>query len=271
MLICPVCSRPLQIQEKRACCEAGHSFDRAKEGYFNLLLSSAAGGHGDDKAMLIARRAFLDKGYYGHLLETLKNICLDRFESGCTLVDAGCGEGYYTDAVCRALTERAVNVKLFAFDIAKDAAKMVARRMGENATVFVSSAYRMPLASGSADGILSLFAPFAREEYLRVLKPGGLLIRAYPLEDHLFELKKAVYDTPLKNQTLSDPGEGWESVEEVRVGKRLELNSNEDITALFGMTPYAHKTSEQDRNKLKSLERLSVETDFGISLYRKKL
>lgn len=270
MLICPVCSRPLQVEEKRAFCEAGHSFDRGKEGYFNLLLSSSAGGHGDDKAMLLARRAFLDKGYYGHLLDALKDICLEKFESGCTLVDAGCGEGYYTDSICRALREKLGSVSFFAFDIARDAAKMVAKKMGSSSTVFVSSAYRMPLASGSADGILSLFAPFAREEYLRVLKPRGFLIRAYPLEDHLFELKKAVYDTPLKNEAVSDPGEGWESIEEIRVKKRVELNSNEDIVALFGMTPYAHKTSEQDRTKLNGLEKLSVETDFGISVYRKK-
>lgn len=271
MLICPVCSRPLNIEGKCARCEAGHSFDQAKEGYFNLLLSSSTGGHGDDKVMLASRRAFLEKGYYGHLLEVLKDICLEHFKRDCTLVDAGCGEGYYTDSICRALAEKVERVNFFAFDIAKDAAKMVAKKMGRSATVFVSSAYRMPLANESADGILSLFAPFAREEYLRVLKPGGLLIRAYPLEEHLFELKKAVYDTPLKNETVSDAGHGWESVEEQRVKKRLELNSNEDITALFGMTPYAHKTSEQDRNKLNGLEKLSVQTDFGVAVYRKKL
>ncbi len=234
------------------------------------MLSSSAGGHGDDKPMLVSRRAFLEKGYYAHLLEALKDVCLEHFEKDCTLVDAGCGEGYYTDSICRALTEKTERVNFFAFDIAKDAAKMVAKKMGRSATVFVSSAYRMPLADESADGILSLFAPFAREEYLRVLKPGGLLIRAYPLEDHLFELKKAVYDHPLKNAAVSDSGEGWESVKEIRIRKRLELNSNEDIVALFGMTPYAHKTSEQDRNKLNALTKLSVETDFGVGVYRKK-
>lgn len=270
MLICPVCSRPLRVSEKCARCEAGHSFDRAKEGYFNLLLSSSAGGHGDDKAMLLARRAFLEKGYYAHLLNALTEICLEHFGEGCTLVDAGCGEGYYTDAVCKALLSKNKAVNFYAFDIAKDAAKLVSKKMKEHATVFVSSAYRMPLATESADGILSLFAPFAREEYLRVLKPGGILIRAYPLEDHLFALKKAVYDTPVKNEAASDPGDGWDSIEEKRVGKRLKLDSNEDIIALFGMTPYAHKTSAQDRKKLESLEELTVETDFGIAIYRKK-
>lgn len=270
MLICPVCSRPLTLFEKCARCDAGHSFDRAKEGYFNLLLSSSGGGHGDDKAMLLARRAFLEKGYYAHLLTELTNICLEHFGEGSKLVDAGCGEGYYTDAICRALSDRVEKVDFYAFDIAKDAAKLVSKKMKDTATVFVSSAYRMPLATESADGILSLFAPFAREEYLRVLKPGGLLIRAYPLQEHLFALKEAVYETPLKNEAISDPGDGWESIEERRVGRTLELNCNEDIVALFGMTPYAHKTSEQDRKKLAGLESLRVETDFGISIYRKK-
>lgn len=270
MLICPVCSRPLQTEEKFARCEAGHSFDRAKEGYLNLLLSSSSGGHGDDKAMLLARRAFLEKGYYEHLLSALQKICLENFFAGCTLVDAGCGEGYYTDAICRAMEEKFKSVHFYSFDIAKEAAKLVAKKMGKSATVFVSSAYRIPMESESTDGILSLFAPFAREEYLRVLRPGGLLIRAYPLEEHLFELKKAVYDTPLKNEAVSDPGDGWESIDELRVNKRIELASNEDITALFGMTPYAHKTSEQDRSKLSRLQKLSVGTEFGISVYRKK-
>ncbi|MBQ3074845.1 MAG: methyltransferase domain-containing protein [Clostridia bacterium] len=270
MLICPVCSQPLLIEEKRACCAAGHSFDRAKEGYFNLLLSSSAGGHGDDRAMLAARRAFLEKGYYSHLLSALTEICLEHFAEGSVLVDAGCGEGYYTSAIYSALLEKKGRVDLYAFDIAKDAARMVSKKMGKAATVFVSSAYRMPLKSACADGILSLFAPFAREEYLRVLKPGGLLIRAYPMEEHLYSLKKAVYENPLKNEATSDPGEGWDSVEEIRVEKHIELTSNEDITALFGMTPYAHKTSEQDRNKLQSLSKLSVETDFGVAVYRKK-
>ena len=270
MLICPVCSKPLLVEEKCARCEAGHSFDRAKEGYFNLLLSSSSGGHGDDKAMLLARRAFLEKGYYSHLLDALTKVCLENFGKGSTLVDAGCGEGYYTDALCRALSEKFGEVSFFAFDIAKDAAKLVSKKMKNSATVFVSSAYRMPLADASADGVLSLFAPFAREEYLRVLKPGGLLIRAYPLEEHLFSLKKAVYENPLKNEAVSDAGDGWDGVEEIRVSKSIHLDSNEDITALFGMTPYAHKTSEKDREKLNALESLRVETDFGISIYRKK-
>ena len=99
MLICPVCSLPLHVDEKEAFCEKGHRFDRAKEGYFNLLLSSSAKGHGDDKKMLLSRRSFLEKGYYSHLLEALEEGCLHLTPENGVLVDAGCGEGYYTASV----------------------------------------------------------------------------------------------------------------------------------------------------------------------------
>ena len=46
-------------------CPMGHSFDVAKSGYVNLLLSQQTGQkhHGDDKRMVKARSTFLGKGY----------------------------------------------------------------------------------------------------------------------------------------------------------------------------------------------------------------
>lgn len=270
MLICPVCGRVLFLEEKRAFCEAGHSFDRAKEGYFNLLMSSSTGAHGDDRAMLLARRCFLEKGYYAHLLEALKKSLTDALPEGGVVMDAGCGEGYYTYALREAFSEKGIPVSFFAFDVAKEAARLVAKKMGNESTVFVGSSYRIPMADGSVDGIVSLFAPFSREEFLRVLRPSGVLIRAYPLEEHLFALKKAVYERPLKNEAVTEETEPWQSVTQMRVGKEITLQTGEDVRALFGMTPYAHKTSRRDMEKLEAIQSLAVQTDFGISLYRKK-
>ena len=79
MLICPVCSLPLSLSEKTARCEKGHSFDFAREGYLNLVMDSASHGHGDDKKMLLDRRAFLEKGYYAPLLDALSEIAVQVF------------------------------------------------------------------------------------------------------------------------------------------------------------------------------------------------
>ena len=269
MLICPVCSLPLSLGEKNASCENGHNFDRAREGYWNLLLSSSGKGHGDDKGMLLARRAFLESGHYEHLLSALRETLFDLFPPGGVLVDAGCGEGYYTEEVARFLSDGGKKPSLFAFDISKDAARLTAKKMGHKGCAFVGSSYRMPIRSFSADVIMSLFAPFSGEEFLRVLKPGGYLIRVVPMPEHLYSLKRAVYQNPVKNVKEAPVPEGLLLVDHKRIRKDLLLRSGEEIRSLFAMTPYAHKTSREDMAKLDCLSVLTVETDFGLLVYRK--
>lgn len=269
MLICPICGEELKTEEKRAYCPKGHSFDRAKEGYFNLLPASGKGGHGDDKAMLLARRDFLERGYYRHLLLALEEEVFRYFPQKGTFVDAGCGEGYYTAAIADHLLLGGKEARVFAFDIAKDAARLVAKKIGPRGEVFVGSCYRVPLLSESCDMILSVFSPFAKEEFWRILKPNGILICAAPMPEHLFSLKKAVYETPFLNEKRAEIGEGFLLLEEKRVQKEIFLSEPESIRALFGMTPYAHKTSREDIKKLEALNEISVETDFHILIYKK--
>ncbi len=266
MLVCPVCRQSLLIEEKRAVCPSGHAFDRAREGYFNFLLSSSAGGHGDDKAMLLARRAFLEKGYYQPLCQAVQTVKEELFSPEDALVDVGCGEGYYT----RALAQGKKEGTLYAFDISKDAAKLSAKALKDQALVFVGSAYRMPFANACLDGLFSLFAPLAEEEFRRVLKPKGYLIRVYPLPEHLFALKEAVYENPRISYDRPEMSSAWKLIREEEVKREILLPCSEDIRALFGMTPYAHKTGREDLAKLEKLERLTVETAFGISVYQKE-
>jgi len=37
MLACPICSEPLNAVDNGVVCPAGHRFDRARQGYLNLL------------------------------------------------------------------------------------------------------------------------------------------------------------------------------------------------------------------------------------------
>ena len=50
VFICPVCGEKLEITGNTYLCSKGHSFDRAKSGYVNLLLSKHIGKtiHGDN-------------------------------------------------------------------------------------------------------------------------------------------------------------------------------------------------------------------------------
>ena len=101
--VCPKCGLPLVENGISALCPKKHSFDRARAGYYNLLLSASGGTHGDNAQMVEARRAFLDTGAYKPLSDKVSELAA-KYISGGAVLDIGCGEGYYTDSIYRALS-----------------------------------------------------------------------------------------------------------------------------------------------------------------------
>ena len=266
ILSCPVCGKPLSVCERSYVCPSRHSYDIAKQGYVNLLLGHGAATHGDNALMISARTRFLSGGYYAPLAQALAASVAKYAPKGCTLLDVGCGEGYYTEWMANAIKE--IDGQIYAFDISKEAVKATARRR-IGATLFAASAYEVPVVEESVDIAALLFSPFCREELLRVLRKGGILMIAYPGERHLWGLKQAVYDTPYLNQPEDTAIEGFSLLEEQTVSKEIHLQSNQAITDLFSMTPYYYKTSEKDKAKLSSLSELSTEIEFHLCIYKK--
>ena len=127
---CPNCGRPLTGEERRLVCPAGHSFDRAKSGYVNLLLSRQTGQkhHGDDRLMVRARSAFLERGYYDPMRQELIRQALTAAREGLTVLDAGCGEGYYTAELARTLRGAGFRPGVSGIDISKAALQEAAKR-----------------------------------------------------------------------------------------------------------------------------------------------
>ncbi len=263
--VCPKCSSPLSVAEGGAAkCINNHSFDRAAAGYYNLLLSNAGGTHGDNREMVRARRDFLDTGAYKPLADKLSEL-VRKYVTGGDVLDIGCGEGYYTDAVERALSERGVQVH--GFDISRDAVKYAAKR-NPRLSLSVAGAYRMPTADRSFDCAVNMFSPLAPEEIRRTLKEGGIFIMAIPAENHLFGLKSAAYARPYKNTVRDTALEGFELLETERVSYTLTLDSNEAIRSLFMMTPYAYRTPREDRDRVLALSSLETDVEFLIFVYK---
>lgn len=265
ILACPVCRRLLIKTEGRFFCENRHSFDSSRDGYVNLL-QNAKGQHGDNRFMLDARRRFLEAGHYAALKDAVCAAVEANAKAKATLLDVGCGEGYYTEALAR--TASRLDGEVYAFDVSRDAVKYAAKRRC-GAHLFVGSAYAMPILDESVDVLTLLFSPFCREEILRALKPGGVFLMAIPAARHLFELKAAIYDTPYENQVADTHIEGFSLISDRRISHRITLNSKEEIEALFSMTPYYYKTSPKDREKLSALEALETQSEFMLLVYRK--
>ena len=261
--------RPLAIGERgTAVCPSGHSFDRAREGYYNLLLANAGGVHGDNREMLEARRRFLDTGAYKPLADKLSELILNDFAEGEALLDIGCGEGYYTAAVSACLNEAGKRPSVYGFDISKDGVKMTAKR-DKSLSLAVASAYKMPFADESFDVAMNLFSPLALDETVRILRHGGRFIMAIPDVNHLFSLKAALYETPYKNKPESPELQGLELVLTERVQYTLDLKTTEQTSSLFMMTPYAYRTPPESRARLLAMDKLETEVEFVVFVYKK--
>lgn len=269
--ICPVCGCELFEEGKSLKCSLGHCFDISKFGYVNLLMSSksSAKHHGDDRLMVRARRDFLDKGYYSFLCEKLCEICCERLDNS-VILDAGCGECYYSSAVLKTMTEKGKKPFVYGVDISKDALEFAFKRKS-GVSGAVGSVFKLPVADSSVDCVLNVFSPEAFSEYNRVLKNGGILIRVIPLEKHLLSLKEAVYDKPYLNDVPEGMIDGFILEDEIRISREITLSSTEDIQNLFKMTPYYYKTGKSDQQKLDALESLTTVAEFGIRIYRKEI
>jgi len=269
--ICPVCGKELNSTGKSLICDNKHNFDTARSGYNNLLLSQTVKTkhHGDDKLMVRSRQAFLNKDYYKPLLDLLCEAVKVNAFTGVCILDAGCGECWYTANIYEYLVNNHIIPEMFGVDISKDALTAGAKR-NRNIELAVASVFRLPVKENSCDMLLSFFAPFSAEEFGRVLKKGGILIKAFPLERHLWSLKAAVYEKPYENELEDAEQAGFELVEKREIRQTIHLASNEDIMNVFTMTPYYYKTSAEDQRKLRDINELDTETEFGILIYRKK-
>ena len=265
---CPNCGGKLNISEKSALCERGHSFDRARGGYYNLLIGQSGGVHGDNKEMVLARRAFLGEGYYAPLARYLATLVMEYTPEGGCLLDAGAGEGYYTDIIERALYERDGKSDVSAFDISKDAVREISKK-NPRISLAVAGSYHMPIADGEFDTVINTFSPLALEETRRVLKSGGHFIMAIPGEEHLFDLKRVIYDTPYKNVVQDTALEGFELLMDEPLEYKFKLDTRDKIQNLFMMTPYAYRTRPSDKAKVEALESLECRAAFRVFVYRR--
>ena len=264
ILRCPICRGNIALKGNSFECGSRHTFDIAKSGYVNLNVRDSAAG--DSKEMVRARSSFLDQGYYSpfadKLVETVKSLPHEA------VVDAGCGEGYYSVRIAKE-----AGSGLFGFDLSRAAVIKAAKRAcaaHADASFFVGGIFDLPIKDESVDVVLNLFAPCAHEEFLRVLKPEGHLIMGIAGENHLLGLKSALYsEVYLNNPEKLTDIEGFTRIKTDRVSYKTVIEGKEQIENLFSMTPYYWKSSRRDADKLRELNVLETELDFEVVIFQK--
>ena len=263
---CPLCAAPLERTERVYACPGGHSYDIAKEGYVHLLPANKLHSKepGDDKAMARARSRFLSEGHYAHLRDALAALCGELAPRDGAVLDSGCGEGYYTQALAEALPRG----RVAGVDLSKPSLKQAARR-AKTSEFAVASVYRLPVGDGEVDLLLNCFSPLAIGEFRRVLRPGGVLLYVVPGPRHLWEMKEILYEKPYENPEETVAYEGFTQVG-LRGTEAPMALEHQALMDLFGMTPYAWKTPKAGIQRLSALDGLTVTAQFRVHIFRRE-
>jgi 23S rRNA (guanine745-N1)-methyltransferase len=245
-LHCPHCEAELALDGAAVRCDAGHSFDVARQGYVSLLPGTPRAGSGDSAQMVSAREAFLGAGHFEPLAEALVQAT-EAGGEGCVL-DLGAGIGWQLARVLDSQPER----QGIALDVSRPALQRAARAHRRIGAVGCDIWGALPVRSAAAGLVLNVFAPRNGEAMARVLSPDGLLVVAIPTPRHLGELTG-----PLG--LLSVDSRKPERLER-ELGPGLELRSSEerewrmslgpgDLEALVMMGPSGFHA---DRNELRA-------------------
>ena len=158
---------------------------------------------------------------------------------------------------------------LAGIDLSKHALRRAAKR--EKAAEFaVASVYNLPVADEAVHLLLNCFSPLALEEFLRVLKPGGVYFYVVPGARHLWQLKEVLYDQPYPNEEKRTPYVGFEYLEVRAIDETIHLPDQQTISDLFQMTPYFWKTPKAGTERLAALGELDTQISFRVHVFRKQ-
>ena len=287
-LICPICDQALRAcnSGKTLHCSSGHSYDIAKQGYVNLMLShkKKSKSPGDSAEMVLARQAFLNKGYYepfaGFLIDCLRqDLDLSESSSGTYYLDIGCGEGYYTQRIHEHIfssnespSETTTSFKRLStgVDISTPAIKAASRR-SKTVQWVVASAKSLPVPANSCDLISVLFCRVDLNEALRALKPGGHLLVASTGQEHLIEMREKLYDEVKESSAFPAPQieSGFEVHSHRQFHHLFTLRDAETLQQLLMMTPHFWRTKENQKQKLLASLPISLTMDIDVLMLRK--
>jgi 23S rRNA (guanine745-N1)-methyltransferase len=257
-------------------CGAGHSFDAARQGYYNLLVGKGTVFEADSAEMVASRFNFLDAGHYRPLAEAVAAAVVARVSAGApfTVLDSGTGTGHYLRVVLGDVTHVTDDVTAVALDISKFALRRAARLNPEAVNLVCDVWQPLPVADAAVDVVTVIFAPRNAAEFARVLRRDGRLVVVTPRAGHLASLAALAGMLSIEDQKDARLAESLaahfipESARDVDI--RLMLTPNEMADLAF-MGPAGHHL---DRGalaaKLQAQEPVSeVDARFRITVFRR--
>ncbi len=198
---CPICSRPLKMDGSRSMiCGSRHCFDLSKDGYINLIPHAVRSKY--NKELFTSRRETSRHGLFDPLIDAIRNKIEDMAPSRSgelRILDAGCGEGSHLAAILSALQKPdAPDILGVGVDIAKEGIRLAAKT-GAPAIWCAADLAGSPFADRQFNVILNILSPANYQEFQRLLRVDGMLIKVIPGSRYLQEIR-ALFQGEAANQ-----------------------------------------------------------------------
>lgn len=271
---CPLCDAGMSVVDlKQLVCQNNHSFDFAKQGYVNLLTRPAKSKY--DKALFEARQQLMKEGsFFAPVLQAIK----EKIEEFVTfqndellLLDSGCGEGTHLHTLCHEYLKTNGNVVGVGIDIAKEGI-FVAAKNYDDVIWCVADLANTPFQDGQFNVIVNILSPSNYQEFHRLLKKDGILIKVVPTGDYLREVREALFDSPDK-QTYSNESivkhfkENFQLIAHEEVHYTVGL-SGEHLRALVEMTPLSWSVKKEKIDEFLRKEAMEITVSLEIIVGR---
>lgn len=235
---CPVCGKRIRMTPGGSfLCQKKHSFDLSQKGYLNLAGAGTLPGYG--KGLFENRRQVFSDGFYNPLADSILQMIQKYKPDGtCHILDAGCGEGFYTARLSGnpALGE----CRFFGVDLSRDAVALAARQEA-SACWCVADLAKLPFREDTMDVVLDILTPANYREFSRVLHKGGIVIKVIPGSDYLREIREAAAPQ-IQKKAYSDQDVADYTKAHMEILEKLPVRACHDVTPeqalrFFGMTP----------------------------------
>jgi 23S rRNA (guanine745-N1)-methyltransferase len=269
-LRCPHCAASIKIDAGVAKCDAGHSFDIARQGYVNFLTKQTFIKNADSAAMVEARQKMHARPFFQNLARQIAHVCegLCRDISVPVIIEPGGGTGFYAHAA----TQVVGSAVAVSFDISVHAAKVCARQSNRIAAVVADVWQPWAIGENSADIVLSVFSPRNIEETKRVLRAGGTLIVVAPEDHYLVELRSQFNALSIqhdKSETISAALGNFSKIDHF-VYHSKELLDGQAMYETLLSGPNGHHLQAKDMEAILQSKPLDVTHSVSISVWKLK-
>lgn len=254
---CPHCKSPFTgVQNHSLHCTNGHTFNINKKGYIHLLTSTHKTLY--DTTLFAARNFIYEANIYEAFLVDLMQQ-MQSLTQKSTVLDAGCGEGYFLNKIAQKLTEPTY----IGIDIAKDG--LIAATKSESPIIWtVGDLANLPLQDNSLDLILNILSPANYEEFQRTLKPEGNLLKVVPGQDYLKEIRTAIKGKPHSNElVIQQFSKHFKLIHTTSVTYPISITP-ELWTHLIRMTPMTASLSKEELHQLEQTPAPTITIDLVI-------